>query len=67
MGERLDRALGLLERLVVATERIADRDARPAPKPAPRSPRRPLSPEDRKKVEESTQRRVKGLLAKSGR
>lgn len=38
MAERLDRALDLLERLVVAAERIADGDAKPAPvrpKPAP--------------------------------
>ncbi|GAB5547761.1 MAG: hypothetical protein SangKO_075210 [Sandaracinaceae bacterium] len=39
MGERFDRALDLLERLVVAAERIADRNTKPEkptrPKPAP--------------------------------
>lgn len=30
MAERLDRALDLLERLVAAAERIADRDIKPA-------------------------------------
>lgn len=44
MGERLDRALDLLERLVVAMERLADadRDTRPQNEPEPASGEHPL-------------------------
>lgn len=67
MGERLDRALDLLERLVVAAERIADRDAKPEKSaPRPRA-RRPLSPEEREAVKRSTERRLLDLRASSGR
>ncbi|MEQ9074133.1 MAG: hypothetical protein RLP09_09770 [Sandaracinaceae bacterium] len=46
MSERLDRALELFERLVVAAERIADRDAKPAKRREP-PPEEPVSETDR--------------------
>jgi hypothetical protein len=58
MSTRLDRALDLLERLVVAVETIARRDIKPAKmRPTPRS--------ERRESDEAILRRVRHAHAKN--
>lgn len=58
MGERFDRALDLLERLVVVAERIAERDAKPAKPAAPKRPR--------ELTDEEVRQRTRAKLARAG-
>lgn len=62
MGERLDRALALLERAVVALERIAERDAKPTKPPQRKPPR--VSEADREAAKRVARRM--GLVVREG-
>lgn len=65
MAERLDRALDLLERLVVAVERIADRDVKPANDT--RRPRvAPSDPDDDVEVTELDEARARAAARRLG-